>query len=103
MGQKNVFPKSLESTTWYSFLVPCRNSEKPNDPIPRKQHNTQQDGKMDRPIHGTLPATAGGLTSTAAADWHSKVKDIEYDVGLAKNYCLTMRMQKISWIYKLIP
>ena len=58
---------------------------------------------MDRPIHGTLPATAGGLTSTAAADWHSKVKDIEYDVGLAKNYCLTMNMQKISWIYKLIP
>ena len=48
-----------------------------------------------------LPATARGPTSTTAVDWHFKVKDIEYNVSLTKNYCLTVSMQKISWIHKL--
>ena len=47
-------------------------------------------------FHSILQATAGGLTSTTAVDWHLKVKDIEHDVGLTKNYCNTVRMQKIS-------
>ena len=41
---------------------------------------------------GTLPTTASGLTSTTAVDYHLKVKDIEYDVGLTKNYCLTINI-----------
>ena len=38
--------KKLPQKIWH---VPCRNSEKPNDTIPRKQPNRQQDGRMDRP------------------------------------------------------
>ena len=45
-------------------------------------------------FHRTLPALAGATTSTAAVDWHLKVKDIEYDVGLSKDYCITVSMQK---------
>ena len=52
--------------------------------------------------HGTLPAIARGLTSTTSVDWHLKVKHIEYDFDLTKNYCITVSMQKISWIHKLI-
>ena len=43
-----------------------------------------------------------GLTSTAAVDWHLKVQDIEYDVGLTKNYCITVSMQNISSVNTLI-
>ena len=46
-------------------------------------------------FHRVLLATAGGLTSTTAADWNLKGKDIECDVGLTKNYCITVSMQKI--------
>ena len=56
-------------------------------------------------FHGTLLATARGPTSTTAVDWHLKVKDIEYHScknGLSKNCCLTVSMQKISRIHKLI-
>ena len=53
-------------------------------------------------LHRTLPATAMSLTSTTAVDWHLKVKDIEYDVGLTKNYCITVSMQKISSIHAFI-
>ena len=70
------------------FLVP----EKPNDPIPRKQPNRQQDGRSL--FHGTHAATARGLTSLTTVDWHLKVKDIEYDVHLTKLYCLTARCKK---------
>ena len=53
-------------------------------------------------FHRILPATAMGLTSKTAVNWHLKVKDIEYNVGLTKGYCITVIMQKISSIHKLI-
>ena len=53
-------------------------------------------------FHRILPATVRGLTSKTAVNWHLKVKDIEYNVGLTKNYCITVSMQKISSIHKLI-
>ena len=53
-------------------------------------------------FHGILPATARGLASKTAVNWHLKVKDIEYNVGLTKNYCITVSMQNISSIHKLI-
>ena len=53
-------------------------------------------------FHGILPATARGLASKTAVNWLLKVKDIEYNVGLTKNYCITVSMQKISSIHKLI-
>ena len=49
-----------------------------------------------------LPATTRGLTSKTAVNWHLEVKDIEYNVGLTKYYCITVSMQKISSIHKLI-
>ena len=61
-------------------------------------------GRKDRQIlfHGILPATSRGLASKTVINWHLKVKDIEYNVGLTKNYCITVSMQKISSIHKLI-
>ena len=53
-------------------------------------------------FHRILPATARGLTSETGVNWHLKVKDIQYNVGLTKNYCITVSMQKISSIHKLI-
>ena len=44
----------------------------------------------------TLLATARVPTRRTAVDWHLKVKDIEYNFGLTKNYCFTVSMQKIS-------
>ena len=43
-----------------------------------------------------------GPTTTTAVDWHSKVKDRVQYVGLTKHYCITVSMQKISPIHKLI-
>ena len=53
-------------------------------------------------FHGILPATARGLASKIAINWHLKVKDIEFNVGLIKNYCITVSMKKISSVHKLI-
>ena len=53
-------------------------------------------------FHKTLPATAIGFTGKNAVNWHLKVKDIEYNVDLTKSYCITVRMQKISFIHNLI-
>ena len=39
-------------------------------------------------FHGILPATARGLASKTAINWHLKVKDVEYNVGLIKYYCI---------------
>ena len=49
-----------------------------------------------------LPATTVGSTSKTAVNWHIKVKDIEYNVGLTKRYSITVSMQKIRSIHKLI-
>ena len=53
-------------------------------------------------VHRTILTTARGPTNTTAAEWHLKVKEIEYNDGLTKNYCITVSMQKISSIHKLI-
>ena len=56
-------------------------------------------GKDEQTLfHRILPATAKGLTSKTAVNWHLKVKHIEYDVGLTKKYCITVSMQKTSSI-----
>ena len=94
LGAKKVFKKiGFLCTTSYWFLASSQNPEKSNDPVPRKH--------PDR-FDGILPATARGLASKNAVNWHLKVKDIEYNVGLTKNYCITVSMQKISSIHKLI-
>ena len=69
-----------------------------------KKTHWQMSGGKDRQtlFHRILPATARGLTSTTPVDWHLKVEDKKCDVGLIKNYCLTVSKQKISSIHKLI-
>ena len=52
-------------------------------------------------FHRIFLATTEGVTSTTALDWHLKVKDTEYDVGLKKNYCIKVSPQNISSIHKL--
>ena len=53
-------------------------------------------------IHWILPATARGLTSANAVDWNLKAKNKTCNVALIKNYCITVSMQKVSSIHKLI-
>ena len=53
-------------------------------------------------FHRIIPATPMGLTSKTAVNWHLKVKDIEYNVGLPKSYCIAASMQKFSLIHKFI-
>ena len=53
-------------------------------------------------FHRIFPATTRGLTNTTAVDWHLKAKNKKCNVGLIKNYCITVSMQKISSIHKLI-
>ena len=67
------------------------------------QENTQISGRKDGQtlFHGILPATARGLASKTAINWHLKVKNIEYNVGLTNNYYITVSMQKASSIHKL--
>ena len=62
------------------------------------QENTQMSGGKDGQtlFHRILPATASGLTSKTAVKWHLKVKDMEYNVGPTKSYCIKVSMQKIS-------
>ena len=65
------------------------------------QENTQTGGKDGQTLfHRILPATARGLKSTTAVDWHLRVKNKKCDVGLIKNYCITASMQKINSLHK---
>ena len=60
-------------------------------------------GKDEKTLfHRILPATARRLTSTTSVDWHLKAKNKKCNVGLIENYCITVSMQKISTIHKLI-
>ena len=60
----------------------------------------EKDGR--KLFHRILQATTEGLTSTTTVQVSFKVKDIDCDVGLTKNYHITVSMQEISSIYKLI-
>ena len=68
------------------------------------KENTQMSGTKDRQtlFHGILPATTRGLARETAINWHLKIKNIEYNVGLTNNYYITVSMQKASSIHKLI-
>ena len=88
-GSKTVFfPKTpaLSPTTSEGFLTPSQNSEKSNDPIPIKHLDRRQDGRTSRlyfigPLQRSpARATARGLTSATAVDWHLKGKDTECNV-----------------------
>ena len=72
-----------------------QNSEKPHDQIPRK-HPDRQHKNGQTLFHRTIPSSADGPTSTTAVNRHLKIKDLECDVDLTKNYCITVSMRKIS-------
>ena len=59
-----------------------------------------KDGQTE--FHRILPVTAIGLTSKTAVNRHLKVKDIQYNAGLTRSYCIIVSMQKISPIHKLV-
>ena len=100
-GKKSFSKKSGCHAQLQWLLAPWQNPEK--SMIQFKKTPRQISGGKDAQIlfHGILPATARGLASKTAVNWHLKVKDIEYNVGLTKNYCITVSMQKISSIHKL--
>ena len=52
-------------------------------------------------FHRFLPAIPSRLTSTTEVDSHLKAKNKKC-YGLIKNYCVTVRMKKISSIHELI-
>ena len=90
--QKKLFQSSLSVT---------QNCIRVSSAMPKfRQIAGGKDGQIL--LYRTLLATARDPTSTTAVDWHLKVKDIEYDVSLTKHYCLTVSMQKISSVHKLI-
>ena len=64
------------------------------------QENTQMVGSKDGQtlFDGILQATARSLAIKTAINGHLKVKNIEYNVGLINNYCITVSMQKVSSI-----
>ena len=72
------------------------------------QENTQTDVRREgwtALCHRIPPATVEDLTSTTAVSWHLKVKDMDVghiDLGHTKNYSITVSMQKIASIHKLI-
>ena len=83
-----------------STLEKSREIQWSNPKNTRRQMSGGKDGQTL--FHRILPATARGLTSTTAVDWHLKAKNKKCNVGLIKNYCITVSMQKISSIHKLI-
>ena len=70
------------------------------------QENTQTDRfrreEQTDPISQNPFSYCQEVTSTIAVDWHLKAKNKKCNVGLIKNYCITVSMQKISSIHKLI-
>ena len=99
---KKVFPRNRVVKP--GFLAPCQNSEKFNDLISRKHLDRCQTlGKDEQTLfHKILSAAAMGLITKTEVNRNLQVKDTEYNVGLTRNYCITVSMQKISSIHKLI-
>ena len=81
LGQNKLFKKiGLPCTTSKWLLAPWKNPEKSNDPI-RRKHSGSDDGQTQ--FRGILPTTSRGL-----------VRNIEYNVRLTNNYCITVSMQE---------
>ena len=95
---KNIFPKNLARISLIRF----------SSTMLRLKETWWSNSKESRMEGGTDPTSwnlsgyFSGPTSTTVVDWHLKIKVTEYDVGLTKNYSLTVSMQKISWIHQLI-
>ena len=68
------------------------------------QENTQTAGRKDGQtlFDRILLATGGALTSTTTMDWYLKVKDIEYDAGLTKNYCIKLIIVSVQLIHSFL-
>ena len=54
------------------------------------------------PISWDNSSYCQGSSNETAINWHLKVKNIEYNVGLTNNYCITVSMKKVSSIHKFI-
>ena len=100
---KNLFSKN--QAAMYNFIRVSslwQNPEKSHDQIPRKHPGRCLEGRMNLPYFIRSFQLLPGAKSTIAVDLRLKVKDKKRDVGLTKNYYITVSMQKISSIHKLI-
>ena len=62
------------------------------------QKNTQADARKQ----GWTDHISWDPSSKTTINWHLKVKNIKQNVGLTNNYCITVTMQKVNSIHKLI-
>ena len=83
-----------------STLIKSREIQWSNSKETRRHMSGGKDGQTI--FHRIPQATAKGLTSTIAVYWHLKAKSEKCNVGLTKNYCIKVSMQKISSVHKLI-
>ena len=58
--------------------------------------------KWTDPISEDPSSYRQGANKWTAVDWHLKAKSKKSNVGLTKNYCITVSMQKINSIHKFI-
>ena len=100
-GHKKFSQKiRLSYTTSQGFLATSWNLKKANNPVPRKHQDRQQDGRTDRPYFiGPFQLQSNKYNCSRLT---FKSQSLDYNVGLIKNYCITVSMQKISSIHKLI-
>ena len=101
---KKSFTKKYSSVTHNfirvsSTMLKSRKTKSSNSKKISRETEGQKYGQTL--CYWTLLATARGPTSTTAVDWHLKIKDTEYDVGLTKSYCITVITEKISSFYEL--
>ena len=103
-GVKKVFPRNW--TVMYNFIKISSTKAKFREISWSNSQKTPwlMSGRKDGQtlFHRILPATTSQLTSTIAVDWHLIVKDKRSNVAKTKKYCITVSMQKINSIHKLI-
>ena len=81
-------------------MAPCKNSEKSKDPNPK---NTESDVRQEGwPEHiSQAPSSYRQVSNKySCTRLRFKIQDIEYDVGLTKDYCITSKKKNCS-IHKL--
>ena len=101
---KNIFPKNWALMHNFIRVSSTMGKFREISGSNSKKKSWQMPGGKDWQtlFHRVLPATTRELTTTTTIDWHLNVKDKKCDLGLIKNYCITVSMQKFSSIHKLI-
>ena len=93
---KNIFPKNWALMHNFIRVSSTMGKFREISGSNSKKKSWQMPGGKDWQtlFHRVLPATTRELTTTTTIDWHLNVKDKKCDLGLIKNYCITVSMQK---------